>query len=266
MVNYAKKFGISRETLKKWKSGDIYLEGNKSVFIILVPGWSIVTRQLLPLAKALNDKGYSVKCVNLPGHGTRPEDLENIKWEDWVDGLAKEIKNNREDKEVDKIIVGGVSMGGNVCLLSSLKESIDGIILIGTPVHLKWHWVMKIFSRITPFFKKYTKKVRPKNIFFNENDSYQYFPTKNMIEVLAVIGKSVKLLSKITAPLLILQTKNDFFVTKYSPWVIYNNVSSKIKKINWIHTDSENHVPQKGLEVNRTTEMIEQFVEIIDRN
>jgi len=260
MNNYAKRFGISEEIVKYWKSDDIYLKGNNEILIILIPGWSAVTRQVLPLAKKLNKNGYTVKCLRLAGHGTKPEDLDGVRWQDWVIKLVAEIKKDRKNGNFKKIIVGGVSMGGNVCLLASLQKKVEGIILIGTPVHLKGHLLINISSKIMPLFKKYTKKVRPKNIFVDEKGSYQYFPTKNMKEVLSIIKKSVKSLKKIKAPVLILQTKNDFFVTKYSPWIIYKNISSEIKEISWIHTESENHVPQESLEVKRTVKIIEQFI------
>ena len=260
MVDYAKKFGVSGSTLKAWKSDEIYLKGSSRTIVILIPGWSVVTRQLLPLAKKINNMGHTVKCLRLSGHGTRPEDLTGVRWQDWVGDVVNKIKESKKSKEFDKIIIGGVSMGGNVCLLASLQESVDGIILIGTPVHLKGHLLIKISSRIMPLFRKYTKKIRPRSIFFNEKDSYQYFPIKNIKEVLYIIEKSVKSLKKIVVPVLILQAKNDFFVTKYSPWVIYKNISSRTKKICWIDTASENHVPQEGIEVDRTAEAIEQFL------
>ena len=263
MKNYAEKFGISNNVLKHWKSEEIYTEGAKRILIILIPGWSAVTRQLVPLSEKLNSLGYAVKIVKLSGHGTKPENLEGVEWRDWVSDVVKEVKSHKKNGEFDKVIIGGVSMGGNICLLASLREDVDGIILIGTPVHLKGHLLIKISSKIMPFFKKYIKKVRPRNIFFNENDSYQYFPTKNMKEVLCTIEESVKSLKKVVTPILILQTKNDFFVTKYSPWIIYKNVSSNIREMRWIHTDSENHVPQKGIEVDKTANVIEQFVEVL---
>jgi len=263
MVDYAKKFGISQKVLKKWRSEDIYLEGNRRVLVILIPGWSAVTRQVLPLAEKINNSGYPVKCLRLAGHGTKPEDLEGVKWEDWVVNLIDEIKEGKRNKQFDKIIIGGVSMGGNVCLLASLQEKVDGIILIGTPVHLKGHLIFKFSSIILPLFRKYTEKARPRNIFVNKNDSYQYFPTNNVKEVLVIIEKSVKILNKVTAPVLILQAKNDFFVTKYSPWIIYKNISSKIRQMHWIHTESENHVPQSDTEVYKVARIVKQFIEKI---
>ena len=82
-----------------------------------------------------------------------------------------------------------------------------------------------------------------------------------MKEVLYTIEESVNRLKDIVAPVLILQAKNDFFVTKYSPWVIYKNISSSKKEMYWIHTESENHVPQEGVEVDTTIKAIKQFIQ-----
>lgn len=265
MKSYAEEFGISESVLRNWKSEEIYLEGEKRILVILIPGWSVVTRQMVPLSKRLSSFGYAVKVLKLSGHGTKPEDLEGVEWRDWIIDVVEEVKFYKESDEFDKIILGGVSMGGNVCLLASLQEVVDGIILMGTPVHLKGHLLIKISSKLIPLFRKYIRKVRPRNIFFNENDSYQYFPAKNMKEVLCTIEESVKILKKVVVPILILQTKDDFFVTKYSPWIIYKNVSSRTREMRWIHTDSENHVPQKGIEVNKMAEVIEQFIERLER-
>ena len=53
MVDYAKKFDISKQTVEKWRSEEIFLKGNNKTLIILIPGWSAVTRQVFPLAKKL---------------------------------------------------------------------------------------------------------------------------------------------------------------------------------------------------------------------
>ncbi len=260
MVNYAKKFGFSKELLEKWQDKEIFLKGKKDINIILVHGWSSIIRQVLPLGKQLNKKGYWVSIPKLLGHSSRPEDLESVTGDDWLKNIIYEIKKQKQKNKTHKIILVGISMGGNLCLLASLKEKVDGIVLIGTPVHLQGHWSIKIFSIIMPLFKKYVKKKTPKGVIVDKSLSYQYFPTKNMKEVLLVIKKAVFSLYKVTSPILILQAKNDFFVTKYSPWVIYKNVGSKFKETHWIHTESENHVPQENIEIDKVVEKINNFI------
>ena len=262
MIDYQKKFNIKKEVIEAWKQEPIFLAGENDVLIILVHGWSLTPRQMLGLAKHLNKKGYSVSLPRLSGHGTKPEDLEKVKWRDWVGDLVKEIRKQKQKNKFRKIVIGGTSMGGNVCLLASLEEKVDGIILIGVPVHFKNHFFIKLGSMVIPIFSKYVKKVRPQKIGFDPKESYQYFPMKNSRQVLYLVRNSVFSLKKVTAPLLVLQTRKDFFVTKYSPWIIYKNVSSRIKKMQWLETESENHVPQ-GKEVGKMAELVEGFVEEI---
>ncbi len=258
-MNYRKKFKIKKEIAEAWKQEPIFLAGENDVLVILVHGWSLTPRQMLGLAKHLNKKGYSVSLPRLSGHGTKPEDLEGVRWRDWVGDLVEEVRKEKRKNKFRKIIIGGTSMGGNICLLASLVEKIDGIILIGVPVHFKNHFVIKLGTIFVPFFKKYIKKRRPVKVGFDPKESYQYFPMKNARQVLYLVRNSVFFLKKVMAPILVLQTRKDFFVTKYSPWIIYKNVSSKIKKMQWLETESENHVPQ-GKEVDRMARLVEEFV------
>ncbi len=231
--NYQNKFGISKKIREAWKQEAIFLPGKNDTLIILVHGWSLTPRQMLPLGKYLNKKGYTVSLPKLSGHGSQPEDLEKVVWQDWVKDIVREIKKQKKKNKFRKIIIGGTSIGGNVCLLASLKEKVDGLILIGVPVHFKNHFFIKLGVMFLPLIKKYVKKVRPQNIKFNPKESYQYFPMKNSRQVFYLVRNSVFSLKKVLTPILILQTRNDFFVTKYSPWIIYNNVSSKLNKMQW---------------------------------
>jgi carboxylesterase len=264
MKNYGKKFGFSTEVMKQWQSEPLFLEGKNDVLIILVHGWTLNSQQMLPIAKVLNQKGYSVSLPLLSGHGGRPEDLNGVKWSDWEGDIVREVQKRKQEKKYNKIFIGGTSMGGNACLLAALQERVAGIILLGTPVHFKNHFFFKIGGLLLPLFKKYAKKRRPQGIKFKAENSYQYFPTTNVNQVLLLIRRSVFSLKRIKVPILILQASNDFFIAKYSPWIIYKNVSSKIKKMRWIYTDSENHVPQ-GEEALQSAKEIDRFVkEVIE--
>ncbi len=239
-----KQFNFPPEVMAQWRGKKHFLEGENGILIILIHGWTRPPRQMLPLAKILNGFGYSVSLPLLSGHGSVPEDLEGVVWSDWVKDIRQEIEKQRRKKKYRKIIVGGSSLGGTISLLVSLVMDVDGLILIGTPVHFKNHLSIKLSSLIMPFFKRYIKKRTPKNIKIDPSSGYQYMPTKNVREVLLAVRKSVFNLKKVKAPVIILQNREDFFVAKYSPWIIYKNVSSEIKKIVWIDSKSENHIPQ----------------------
>lgn len=222
-------------------------EGEKKIGIILVHGWTANPNQVNELSKMLNEVGYWVFNPLLPGHGTRPENLEKMKWQVWLDDLIKTIDFVKKDYRLEQVFVGGVSLGGNLSLLASLERKVDGVILMATPIHLKNHISTWVASNFVVFFKKYLHKNYLKNTksVVPLNHSYRYFPLRSAGESLKAMKKSASKLKKVTAPVLILQTNSDYLVAKYSPWVIYNRINSKIKKLQWIQSRYESHTLTK---------------------
>src|SRR5690242_14933972 len=59
---------------------------------------------MAPLAAALRNDGWSVEAPTLPGHGTTPDDLVGVTWDEWV-GAVPEAR-----------VVIGQSLGGSLAL------------------------------------------------------------------------------------------------------------------------------------------------------
>jgi carboxylesterase len=59
------------------------------------------------LADRLRSAGYDVVCPTLPGHGTQPEDLERVTWDDWLAAIP------------DADVLVGQSMGGSLVLAAA---------------------------------------------------------------------------------------------------------------------------------------------------
>lgn len=60
-------------------------QGDNGIGIVLLHGVTSGCAQMIPLARTLNDYGYTVHCVNIAGHGTYPQELLRTSWEDAVD-------------------------------------------------------------------------------------------------------------------------------------------------------------------------------------
>ncbi len=240
------EFGFTEKDLAKWRDKSFLFPGKKDTAVILFHGWSALPKQTKSLAQFINKQGYLTYSPLFNGHGTHPDDLGRAKKEDWLNDAKEAIKKVKSQKGIKKVILVGISLGGNISLLVSQEMKIDGIVLLGTPIHFKNHFGMWIGSIFVPFFKKYLKKNYPKNIqrdfdFLNAT-SYQYYPTKSVKEILRSTRSCAFSLRKVTAPTFILQTSKDYVVAKYSPWIIYNSISSKIKKLQWIKLQKEDHV------------------------
>ena len=62
----------------------LYLPGNNGKAVLLMHGLTSGAAQMVPMARFLSDYGYTVRCVNLAGHGTYPEDLLHTTAEDLI--------------------------------------------------------------------------------------------------------------------------------------------------------------------------------------
>ncbi len=260
---------FTKKDIESWQDKPFLLSGKKDTVVILLHGWSALPRQVRSLAEFINKEGYLTYAPMFSGHGTHPDDLFNVKGSDWIKDAELAIKLVKKKRYIKKVVLVGVSLGGNVALLVSQKAKVDGVALLGTPVHLKNHFGVWLGLLWLPFFKKYIKKSYPKSIQrdleFLNTTSYQYYPTINVREVLDVIRKCAFSLRKVKAPILILQTNKDYLVTKYSPWVIYNSVSSKIKKLQWIKLTGKEHVFVQS-ERKEYYSLVLNFVEQISSN
>lgn len=81
------------------------------------------------LAEAFAAAGFHVEMPRLPGHGTTVEDMMTTSWSDWL-GEA-EAAYERLRARADRIVVGGLSMGGSLTLrLGANHPEIAGLICI----------------------------------------------------------------------------------------------------------------------------------------
>ena len=226
------------ESLKTWKS-------DGEIGIVIIHGWTSYLRQIDPLAKVLNKKGYLICAPVLSGHGKKPENLEKVTWEDWERDTIESIEKIKENKQLKKVFLIGASFGGNLSILASLRTKVNGIILVSTPIFLRDHYWTIIATRFLSFFKKnITKNYRPKDLSkkLRKPSSYNYFPIKSSLECFKIIQKSHKALAKKKVPFFIIQTKKDYLVAPYSPWLMYNKIKSRKKSLYWMDAGEGVHI------------------------
>ena len=70
--------------IRMYKNDPCFLEGTNGAAVLLMHGLTSGAAQMVPMARYLNDFGYTVRCVNLAGHGTYPEDLLHTTAEDLI--------------------------------------------------------------------------------------------------------------------------------------------------------------------------------------
>jgi esterase/lipase len=104
--------------------------------VLLVHGLSDSPYLLQPLARHLQERGFLVRTVLLPGHGTVPGDLLHVRWEEWQKAVDYGIRGLKA--EVAELYLGGFSTGAALSVLAALRDrEIRGLILLSPALAVK---------------------------------------------------------------------------------------------------------------------------------
>ena len=89
-----------------------------------------------PWAHYLNEKGFTVRVPLIPGHGTKWQDLNKVKWQQWPEKAANELA--LLERECESVFVFGLSMGGANTLHVGAKYNsrISGLVLVNPMIHI----------------------------------------------------------------------------------------------------------------------------------
>ena len=108
------------------------------------------------LANFFQENGFRVMAVMLPGHGTQPGDLLDMKWQEWVKTVA--YGTDRLAEEVDEVYLAGYSIGGSLSVYQSLHDKrVRGLFLFAPAIKVSWRaawaWLHELYSWLLPTAK-----------------------------------------------------------------------------------------------------------------
>jgi len=209
----------------------VFLEGGNHEAILLLHGITSGCAQMVPMAKAMNDYGYSVHCVNVAGHGTYPQELLRTSFEDMIDKAEYDFEGLK--KFYDKVYVGGLSLGGSLSLaLAARRSDVAGIIPCSAPIWmLPGNFVTDSYPPEQVWFHRdmggKVDLYRWYHIHYEEIAIRVFRELSNLMEHLRTEG----VLEKITCPTLVIQAKNDAMADPRSCHYIMEHISSTKKKL-----------------------------------
>lgn len=118
-----------------------------TVAALLIHGLGGTEHELRLVEKTLKAEGYETKCAVLPGHGTCPEDLIGVRFEQWLEAVSVEYLELRARHDTVHIV--GMCMGALLALaLSQLIGDRRGrVVALATPVFLDG-WSLPWYRRL----------------------------------------------------------------------------------------------------------------------
>uniref|UniRef100_A0A831XH53 Alpha/beta fold hydrolase n=1 Tax=Thermus islandicus TaxID=540988 RepID=A0A831XH53_9DEIN len=157
-----------------------------------------------PLPERLKEAGFAVSQPALPGHGTRPEDLLRVRFQDWLLAAEEAYLGLPEPRGVV-----GLSMGGLLAAHLAARHPTGALVALAPALALKnplaplapyLHWLLPRFPG-PPSIEDPELRRR--------NPNYPYFPTRAVLELLALIRMTPGVLPQVKAPALVVEAGKD---------------------------------------------------------
>jgi len=117
----------SQHTLPNWNKSFELPSDSPSGGVLLLHGMSDSPYSLRGMAETLNQRGYYVIGLRLPGHGTVPSGLKNLKWEDMAAAVQLATQHLKVKIGSQPLHIIGYSTGASLALNYTL-DALEGTV------------------------------------------------------------------------------------------------------------------------------------------
>ena len=215
---------------------------------LLVHGIAGSPAQMRTLGEAIASAGFKVRGLLLPGHGTRPEDMHGIVWQDWYERVHEEYRALKERHEEVALI--GFSIGAAIAAHYAAHNRVDKLALLNVPLFpLNGRYPTGLMLRVySVFFEKV--QGRAEKLIGANGESftfvYEWVPTAVLHTMLELVGIVKAGLHKIQAPVLAIQASRDKVSGGRSGPHVYDSVASEKKRL--VMLDQNEHSIMVGID------------------
>ncbi len=215
--------------MAKTEPQPFYFEGD-NVGVLLIHGFTGSPIEMYPMGEYLAQQGLTVLGVQLAGHGTSPEEMAKTGWRDWVASAREGLERLRAERE--RVYVVGYSLGGLIALHLAARFSMDGAVLLATPLYVS-DWRLHLVSLVKPFVR-YFPMGGPES---PDPDVKAHFWCYDRVSLHCVeqlrrfMRQTRQALPQVEMPLLIMHGERDQTVPPGCPQEIFDRTTSTDKTI-----------------------------------
>ncbi|MBQ9197073.1 MAG: alpha/beta fold hydrolase [Clostridia bacterium] len=235
-----------------------FLEGGENA-VLLTHGFTGSAGHMRPLGDCLNQAGFTVQGILLPGHGTSLADMRKSTWQDWLQAELTAVRKLKEKYRT--VTVAGLSMGGCLSLIAAEQAQPDACVTISAPMKTqqRFTWAAPIAALVMPEIMWKNGAVNEKRRLDPEyNIGYAGMPTARVVDLNHLMKQARKNLYSVTCPLLSVQSHGDETISADSADIIQREAGSSVKQMLWL--EEVPHVCTISVEKDRIAQVMIGFL------
>lgn len=205
-------------------------QGEKAkIGVLLVHGFTGTPASMRPWAHNLNEQGYTVSVPLMPGHGTKWQDLNKVKWQEWPKKLQSEL--DHLSQRCEKIFICALSMGcGNSLYVAAQNQNrLSGLILVNPMIHIpglqiRFAWLI---SRIQKSRASVGDDIKKPGV---TEWGYDALPLKGVAQLYKYLKLARAGLKKVNTPTLVFHSVEDHVLPVSNTEIIMAEMASRDKQ------------------------------------
>ena len=225
-----------------------YRKGNNQQACLLLHGFGGGAHEMLWLAEALNEQGFTVQTINYPGHDEPADRMPPCTWEQWykrIQETFQKLKAGHRD-----VSVVGLSTGCPLALWLAHHEPVRKLVLLSPFLDLKRRWYhivpletfAPLVARLRPMIYRKGPDIRDPEMaaYVWKHAWLKSFNVAALRSALQLIRQVKKAVPTIQAPTLIVQSTTDEVVDPAGARFLMQRLGAPEKEIHWL--SRPNHV------------------------
>ncbi|MAG60371.1 hypothetical protein CL619_01155 [archaeon] len=211
----------------------IFIEGNSNEAVLIFHGYLASPQEVAELAEYLGDKNYTVLAPLMSGHGSHPEALAEINFEDWQSDATTYYQ--ALDAEYDTVHVIGFSLGSLSALYLAEQYELDSVTAIGPPFYIGHEMLdnlnlSNVFLELAEYVPTIPNPVSVSDTVVGR-ELYDEFPLESVIEILEYCELVESDLALVTEKTLLIHGQFDTTADPEGSILVYDSISSEEKEL-----------------------------------
>jgi carboxylesterase len=156
-------YGVKRDRARgPREDNSLFIQGNSSrgrTGVLLIHSLGGTPLELRTVAVGLAERGFTVSCCQLAGHGDTEDELLATRWSDWF--ASAEYALAELEKQCDVIVVGGLSVGSILALRLAARNPsrVHGLCLFAPTLRydgwaMPWYSFLLMLGVRAPFLRR----------------------------------------------------------------------------------------------------------------